>query len=267
MTTRLDRSHTPMPRTIQHNLIAYMRLFGGLSGVGMVDDPDTFWIVSGSSAPGNAILHTDWAEQGIEHRIDALFAQVGQHIDQIDWFVFPASQRQDLGARLAARGMPGGPGGNWLWLYLTTLSAPPPVSGNFRIEQVRDDAAMRDWLHVSEAGFGASFPRFYDAYARHGYGADAFSFHYIGYLEDVPVTSATLLDAGGGASIYDLSTPPPFRGHGFGGALTHFLLRETLRRGYPETWIWSSDMARTLYRSLGFLDADFGIREHTWHRP
>jgi len=31
---------------------------------------------------------------------------------------------------------------------------------------------------------------FSDAYARHGYGPDAFSLHYIGYADDAPVTSA-----------------------------------------------------------------------------
>src|SRR5579872_6850019 len=78
----------------------------------------------------------------------------------------------------------------------------------FHIERVRDDKRMAEWIRVSEAGFGSELGCFYDAYARHGYGPEAFSLHYIGYLEDTPVTSGTLLEAGGCASIYDLSTPP-----------------------------------------------------------
>jgi predicted GNAT family acetyltransferase len=121
-------------------------------------------------------------------------------------------------------------------------------------------------VRISEVGFEEELASFYDAYARHGYGPDAFSLHYIGYLDDTPVTSATLLDAGGCAAIYDLSTPPDFRRQGFGGAITHALMQEIHSRGYAETWIWSSNMAKSLYQALGFVDADFGLREHVWRK-
>jgi ribosomal protein S18 acetylase RimI-like enzyme len=108
---------------------------------------------------------------------------------------------------------------------------------------------------------------YYDAYARHGYGPGACSLHYTGYLGDLPVTSGTLLDAGGSATIYDVSTPPAFRRQGFGGALTHFLMGEIRRRGYAETWIWSSDLGQTVYQKLGYIDIDFGLREYKRQKP
>jgi ribosomal protein S18 acetylase RimI-like enzyme len=265
MAAPIDFSHTEKPHQIQANLISYMRLFEGLPGTTMVD-AESFWFISGKPAPGNVILRTSWNPHRTDALIDALFAQIGQHIDEIDWFVFPNDQPADLGKRLEARGMPGGRGGNWLWTDLAALGVAPTVPANFRIEQVRDDAMMAEWVRVSEAGFGGDLALFYDAYARHGYGVDAFSLHYTGYLDDTPVTSSTLLDSGGWATIYDLSTPQAFRGQGFAGALTHALMREIRDRGYADTWIWSSNMAKSLYQSLGFVDADFGMREHTWHK-
>jgi ribosomal protein S18 acetylase RimI-like enzyme len=262
----LDLSRTGHPPQIQASLIAYMRLFAGLPDM-VMQDTDVFWFVSHLPAPGNVILRARWPDKGVEQRIDALFDQIGQYTDEIDWMVFPGDQPADLGQRLTARGMPGGPGGNWLWADLTALGAAPSVPDGFHIEQVRDDQAMAEWLRASEAGFGmAGLSCFYDAYARHGYGADAFSLHYTGYLGDTPVTSGTLLEASGGATIYDLSTPPAFRGQGFGGALTHALMREIRTLGYADTWIWSSNMAQRLYQQLGFVPADFGLREHTWHK-
>jgi ribosomal protein S18 acetylase RimI-like enzyme len=162
--------------------------------------------------------------------------------------------------------MPGGPAGNWLWADLHTLSAAPIVPDKFRIEQVRDDQQMAEWVRVSEAGFGGELSIFYDAYARHGYGTDAFSLHYTGYLNDTPVTSGTLLDAGGCASIYDVSTPPAYRSQGYGGAITYALMQEIRNRGYADTWIWASNMAKSLYQKLGYVDVDFGVREHTWRK-
>ncbi|MBZ0303669.1 MAG: hypothetical protein K8J31_28270 [Anaerolineae bacterium] len=206
----LDLSDRDTPRHIQENMIAYMRLFAGLPGM-ISYDAETYWFVCGKPAPGNIILRANWPDGSAEARIDALFAQVGQHSDEIGWMVFPGDQPADLGRRLEARGMPGGPGGNWLWADLTTLGAGPTVPSGFHIEPVRDDHMMAEWVRVSEAGFGSELSSFYEAYARHGYGPDAFSLHYIGYLGDIPVTSGTLLDAGGCATIYDISTPPNFR--------------------------------------------------------
>lgn len=261
----LDFSLTEKPALVQENMIAYMRLFAGLSGV-TVRDADTFWIVSHKPAPGNVILRARWPQEPFEERIDETFEQIGQLIEQIDWLIFPNDQPADLGARLEARGMPGGLAGNWMWADLTDLCPAPDVPSGFRIERVQDDAMLAEWVRASEEGFGEGLALFYNAYARHGYGPDAFSVHYTGYLEDQAVTSGTLLDAGGSAAVYDVSTLPEYRRKGYGGALTHALMQEIRRRGYSETWIWSSDIGKSVYAKLGYVDADFGAREHKWQR-
>jgi GNAT superfamily N-acetyltransferase len=261
----LDFSGTEKPRQIQENLMAYMRLFAGLTG-GAMYDAESFWFVSNTSAPGNMILRTRLEASRIEEQIDALLEQIGQYSDQVDWLVFPHDQPADLGKRLEARGMPGGTGGNWLWTSLSSLGANTTVPDHFRIEQVLNDQMLAEWVRLSEAGMGSELALFYDAYARHGYGPDAFSLHYIGCLDDTPVTAGTLLDAGGCASIYDVSTPPAFRHRGFGRAITHALMQEIRDRGYADTWIWSSNMAKSIYQKLGYVDADFGLREHAWQR-
>src|SRR5258708_3787631 len=265
MAVLLDLSGTEKPRQIQQNLIEYMRLFAGLPGTTMVE-AESFWFVSHKPAPGNDILRARWSADHAEERIDAMFHEIGRHIDHIKWLVFPGDHPTDLGKRLEARGMPGGPAGNWLWADLTSLSSSPTMPQNFRIEQVCDDQILAEWVRASEEGFGGELAIFHDAYARHGYGPASFSLHYIGYLGDTPVTSGTLLDAGGCAAIYDLSTPPAFRRQGFGSALTHFMMQEIRNRGYADTWIWSSDIGKNVYQELGFVDAEVGVREHSWHK-
>lgn len=264
--TFVDLSQSEMSRQIQQNLIAYMNLFSGLPNM-VTYDADVFWFISRKPAPGDIVLRANWSPENVEEKIDATFEAIGQHVDEIGWFVFPHDEPSDLGKRLEARGLTAGRGGNWSWADLTKLGEAPSVPDNFRIERVRDDRMMAEWTRLSEAGFGNNdLGCFYDAYARYGYGEDAFSLHYTGYLDDVPVTTGTLLDAGGGATIYDLSTPPEYRGQGFGGALTFDLMLKIRDRGYKDTWIWSSHMAQSLYRKLGFVDADFGLREYVWHK-
>ena len=256
-------SRSEMPARIQENMIAYMRLFAGLPGMVMYD-ADVFWFVSNKPAPGNVILRTRWPRERVEERVDDMLEQIGQYTSHIDWMVFPGDQPADLGTRLEARGMPGGPGGNWLWADLTSLGSGPAVPDTFHIEQVRDDQHLAAWVRLSEAGFGQDLGCFYAAYARHGYGPEAGSRHYIGYLDATPVTSGTLLEAGGGATIYDISTPPAFRRQGLGGALTHALMREMRNRGYSSSLIWSSNMAKGIYQKLGYGGADVVLREHVW---
>jgi ribosomal protein S18 acetylase RimI-like enzyme len=263
---------------VQENFIAYFRLFADLPGISFVE-ADMTWIVS-QGLPGNLVLRTKLSGDAIESRLDEALRRIGQASDQIDWFVFPGCQPDDLGDQLAKRGLAGGPdgawtlvgqiggpGGTWLWADLTSLPGSPPVSANFQVIWVRDHALLKTWQHINAEGFGGGdYQIFYDAFARHGFGPDAMALHYIGYLNDHPVTSATLLLAGGIASVYNVSTPPSLRRQGFGSAITYAALQAAQKRGYQAAYIWSSPLGQGVYRKLGFIPADFGIREYPWQK-
>src|SRR5687768_9103633 len=92
--------------------------------------------------------------------------------------------------------------------------------------------------------WGGDYQDFYAAYARHGFGRNAYSLHYIGYLDDQPVTSSTLLLAGGIAGLFDISTPPAFRRQGFGSAISWAMMGEAQQRGYHRAYVWSSNLGR-----------------------
>jgi GNAT superfamily N-acetyltransferase len=252
---------------MQENLIAYFRIFADLPGATFAE-ADVTWFVNENGEPGNHVLRTriSGASDSIDRRIDEIIRQFSQYTDHIDWLVFPGCWPADLGKRLEARGMKGGLGGTWMLADLTSLPSIPSVPDTFHIEHVRDKKMLETWKQVSAEGFGGDVQVFYDAYARHGFGPDACSLHYIGYLDDQPVTSSTLLLAGGIASIYDVSTPPALRRRGFGSTITLAAMQEAQRRGYQYAWIWSSVMGKSVYRKLGFVDADFGVREYQWRQ-
>jgi ribosomal protein S18 acetylase RimI-like enzyme len=270
---------------IQENLIAYFRIFATLPDVTLVED-ELKWVVS-KGMPGNFVLRTQLPSDGLDQRIDHLVSQIGQSANQFDWFVFPSCQPVDLGERIAARGLAGGPDGNWqlvgtvggpggTWMLadLTNPLNPPQGSERFRIEQVTNHHQLETWSRATIAGFGhdahhldnlAEHP-FHAAYARHGFGEDARSLHYIGYLNDQPVTSSTLLLAGGIAGLFDISTPVAFRRQGFGSAISWWMLYEAQRRGYRQAYVWSSNLGRNVYRSVGFIPHNIGMREYSWEK-
>lgn len=268
---------------IQANLITYFRLFTGLPGINFVEDVCT-WNVGG---PGPHILRTHMADHAINDQIDQLLRQIGQLSDCVDWFVFPSCQPADLGERVEAYGLAGGPdgawtlygkiggpGGNWMLADLASLADAPTISEKFRVEYVNSNEILVQWLQVSLLGFGQEpLPLhkvvenyFYAGYARHGFGRDACSLHYIGYLADEPVTAATLLLADGIAGLFDISTPPAFRRQGFGSAISWYMLQEAQKRGYQSAYVWSSHMGKGVYRGVGFIPAAIGMREYQWKK-
>jgi GNAT superfamily N-acetyltransferase len=256
-------SGMPIVDQMQENMVAYFRLFAGLPRMTCIDQDDLFWFVSARGEPGNYLLRARFPDGEAEERIDAILGEIGRHTGQLDWMVFPACRPADLGARLEARGMPGGLGGNWMSTKLPVQPDLPPMPEAFRIEQVRTLEELEVWRQISSAGFGIDVQIHAEAYARHGFGPDAISLHYTGFLGDQPVTSATLLLAGGIAGIWDVSTPPELRGKGYGGAITLHLMHEAAARGYHQAWVWSSKMGRPVYERVGFVLADFGVREHS----
>lgn len=249
---------------MQENLLAYFRVFAGLPGVTVATDSDVVWSINEGGPPGNHVLWTRLTEATVERRIDEILGQIGRHTDRLDWLVFPACRPLDLGPRLAARGLIGGPGGTWMLADLTAPAAEVPPPDGWRVEVVRDEAMLALWTRLSGEGFGGDVQIFHDAYARHGFRPEAASSRFIGYARDEPVTSATLSLAGGIAGLFDVSTPPGFRRRGYGDAITRALMRAARQRGFRQMWTWASAMGKSVYQRAGFIAADFGIREYRW---
>ncbi|MEM7032422.1 MAG: hypothetical protein AAF629_22915 [Chloroflexota bacterium] len=264
---------------IQENFVTYFRLFAGIAGIHYVEG-DVTWNITDEGAPGNLVLKTQFQGEALDEFIDETIAEIGKYADGIDWMVFPICQPGNLADRIKARGLEGGPdgaweltgkiggpGGNWMLADLTNLGLGPSVSDRFRVVRVDDEESLEAWRLASCAGFGGgSYHNFYEAYARHGFAQDAQAHHYIGYLDDQPVTSGTLLMAGGSASLYNISTPDAVRRQGFGGAITYFMMKEMQHRGYDWTWIMASNEGKGVYANLGYVPTDFGIREYRWQR-
>lgn len=271
---------TISPQAVQANFITYFRIFAGLRNIHFMEDERGAWITTRQGAPGSQVMQTNFSSDRAAAQIDAVLRQAGQHVDAIDWMIWPGDQPDDLGEQLKERGDAGGPSGEWqlygnigkqpgTWLIidLTTLAASVPVTDGFRVEQVKDEKQFDVWVEINARGFGSDdYRAFRAAYLRHGFDNDAQAIHFIGYQADQPVTSSTLLIAGSSASAYNISTPAELRRQGYGSAITHATLLAAREKGYRSSWIWSSQMGRSVYQKLGFVITDFGVREYQWKK-
>jgi len=89
-------------------------------------------------------------------------------------------------------------------------------------------------------------------YGRIGLGDDVPWRHYVGWLGNQPVATASLLMAAGVAGVYFVLTVPEARRRGIGGAITEAALRDARELGYRVGVLGASGMGLPLYRRLGF---------------
>jgi ribosomal protein S18 acetylase RimI-like enzyme len=254
-------------RASEVNLAEILRLFSGQPGACFVQDDGGVRFLNRNEPPPSMVLMTRWPAAEVEDYLDAELRRCEEYGMPVDWYLFPPSSPADMPLRLQQRGLV--PGSTpWLLTDLMTLPSPPSMPPNFRIEVAESPLAMDDWRRASAAGFGvseATGQRYHDAYVGRPRNSENVELrrHYVGSLEDVPVSSSTLLLAGGIACMWDVSTMPEHRRKGYGACLTRVGLDDARRKGYRYASLNASALGYSVYRSLGF-NVECAIPEYRW---
>ena len=254
---------TALIDALRSNYIEYFRLFHNQHGIRVHVDQETAWIIA-NGPPGNHILRANLPSADTEGSIDALLSRISSHTGGIRWLLFPQDRPRDLRDRLKRRGLIAGRGDQWMFRRLQHLPKSRPPS-SFCVSPVRDLPGLRAWWTASALGFGTSqraAQRWYDAFRRHGLGQRPYVTNYNGMIDKTVVTTATLILTAGIAGIYDLSTPPVYRGNGFASALVNELLAHARSHGYTYAGLQTGD-AEQFYQSLGF-NTGFQEEEFFW---
>jgi len=90
--------------------------------------------------------------------------------------------------------------------------------------------------------------------------------HFVGYVENMPVATATLFFTGDTVGLYFITTAPAWRRRGLGGAITAAALEVARERETQYAVLCASAMGYPIYRRAGFSDlANIGI--YTWGPP
>ena len=74
----------------------------------------------------------------------------------------------------------------------------------------------------------------------------------IGRRDGVDVTTGLSIRVGDGAGIFNVATPPAYRGRGYGAAVTAVLVQRALAAGSQWAWLQASPMGLPVYERLGF---------------
>ena len=135
---------------------------------------------------------------------------------------------------------------------------PPPPSSDVEFREVVGDRDMDAYVDLTMELFGIPPDERALVSAFHTYwGPGRIAGHrYIGWLGDAPIAKAYLSVAGppGVASIYGMGVRPEARGRGVAAGLTAILLDRALELGMNRAVLHATDMARSVYRRVGFVE-------------
>jgi GNAT superfamily N-acetyltransferase len=143
------------------------------------------------------------------------------------------------------------------------------IPRQFTVFPVRTLDHLRDYASVLAQSFGEGEREarwVQEIFTRLGLDEANVWQHLVGYVERLPVATATLFFTGETVGLYFVATAPAWRRRGLGAAITAAALEMARQREAHWAVLFASSMGYSVYRRVGFSDlANVGI--YTWQPP
>jgi GNAT superfamily N-acetyltransferase len=253
-----DFSESSLKTAIEANLFEHMLLFHHWDQAEIHNDPDMIWSITNIPFPRfNSILRAQISPGFIDATIEEAIKRCRSKKVPLLWWTGPATQPADLDKYLMAYGFThkGDQPGMAADLYL--LREDPPMPSGLVIKQVTDKKTLQKWCDVFGAGFrlpGFARDAFFDFNSDIGFNSRMPLRNYIGWLNDEPIATSTLVLGAGVAGIYNVATVPDARRKGVGYAMTLRPLQEARAKGYRVGVLYASEMGANVYIKMGFKE-------------
>ena len=235
---------------ITHNCY---RSFAGFPDAETIDNDSIFAVLSHVPIPffsGVARTNLDAEE------VDATLELLRSKKCAFRWWVTPSTRPADLASMLQSRGLRHAYDAPGMIADLTTVALDAPLPPGITMRQLTHVDELADWLAVFTVVFSSPEHEreiWRDAYVRCGVGEGKPWQHFVAYEGDTPLATTSVLVDGDLAGIYFVATMPEARGRGIGAAVTRAAMRYARDVGATRAALQSSEVAVSVYRSLGFV--------------
>ena len=205
----------------------------------------------------NLVVSTELPSQGLDDLIEsALIHFRSMDIRKLSWLVREGVPFTVMHNAMLAHGLTFRESfATEMAVYLASLPEHLPAHPGLRIVPVKDEFALRQWIHVASIGFRISekfekvwYDFFVDVIRNPQFRT------YLALLDGKPVGTSQLFLSEGVAGIYNVTCVPEARGQGVGSAVTMAPLVEARREGYRICVLQASKQGYNVYCRLGFRD-------------
>jgi ribosomal protein S18 acetylase RimI-like enzyme len=201
----------------------------------------------------NRILKTNLSTEEIDQKIQETIDYFESKSLPFYWQVDPQSRPKDLADRLEKAGLERreSPG---MAIEIENLVVPQEPEG-FRYERATSPEKIEEYAKLLVKAYG--MPEFgwdFLTGCINNIGVVEDFQHYIGYLDDKPVGTSSVLYGVGVAGLYNVSTLPEARGNRVGSIMFAVPYADAADRGYKIGILHSSPMGYNMYRRLGFQE-------------
>lgn len=240
---------------VKNNLYELFRYFGQSPYVERFEDGGLFrWHTAVQHPWFNGVLSTGVPTADTAESLQTTLAYFRlKDVEAISWWLEPGVKMNVWANILSQHGFLYDDRTPGMAVDISRLSDHFKPPGSFTLREVQNRAELRTWVETFTTGYGLpssmTIP-FYNLLA--SLGLDLLIRHYLGYMGNTPVATASLFLASGVAGIYNVATLKEARGMGIGGIMTAHPLRQASSLGYNVGVLQSSEMGYTLYRRLGF---------------
>ena len=248
---------TNLLNAIERNMMQYLSRYCRSSKSSICEEKQFTVLLSGIPFPlFNGVFLSNFEHKESEQLIQRIATKAQKKKIPMFWWVSSSTLPKDLGNHLERQGFVNAGEISAMAIDLDALSS-KETSVNLVIKPVNDISTLREWIHVVTVG--SELPKsisddLVNLEISMEISQNTNLHRYVGYVDEVPVTSAALLLDLEVAGVYVIATIPEFRRRGFGTKMTLSVLKEAQKNGHHVGVLQSSIMGHSLYQKLGFQE-------------
>lgn len=250
-------SSNGLSTALESNMVAFWSAYGRGSDHLLHTKTNIVWFYSGLQIPiFNGVIFAKFDLNETDATIKHLQSLIDKKGAPAIWWLGPSSTPEKLGPYLEQQGLISTGESPGMAIELTRITSTPNTMKDFVVKKVNNMEMLELWAHT--AAIGSDFPDEAEELAKLEVSLSDSQYkvqhRYIGFLNDIPVsTSAMVLDSGV-AGIYAVATIPNARRIGIGEIMTAVPLQQARQNGYKVGILQSSAMGYSLYLKIGFQD-------------
>jgi RimJ/RimL family protein N-acetyltransferase len=225
-----------------------------LSELQLIYEPDVIVVRSSlHSDTFNQVIAARFNEKNVSQRVSHILELFRAKQLPFTWWVSERDTPNFLEKELIAQGLSYKEDDVCMYLFLDQKKFSRTIP-ELTMQRVFEQKTLQDFATVmtSIGSYDGIYEQLFSKIPQVLYGEGSPYEMYVGFIDDMPVVTGTLVSHANVAGIYYVITHPSHRKKGYGTEMMLSLLKRAQEKGYHVSTLQASSSGRSLYQRLGF---------------